>query len=126
MTRFLLLLSCSTFVFSCTQDCPEQKVEFKNKPFSNKVLEIKLPEPSRNRSNNIVRVSVTVDNRYIVDGTSYHFDSISTLLLDKIDQDSLFTTLDIRGHKDARYEAVFKLMALADKLGLKVALAYKK
>ncbi|GAB5417590.1 MAG: hypothetical protein Crog4KO_08630 [Crocinitomicaceae bacterium] len=98
-------------------------------PASNKVLKVNVPKASLkepNTSKNVMTVSITKNDVYIVDGKQYDFDSLEALVMAKLDHDSLFTIIRIEGHKDAHYEAFFKVLTMADKHALKPALAYKK
>lgn len=124
--RISVILALLVILSACCEKCPEKSEE--PKVDSNTIMRVDLPkDPSPSVGPpNACTVVITMDDRYIIDGNELEFAEIQPYIDDlKLNDPNFDSTLRIEGHRDARYEAVFKVMALCDKLGLKPALAYK-
>ena len=92
-------------------------------------MKIDLPEDNDpfDGPPNSFTIVITEDNRYIIDGAEFQMEEIQPHIEEVKENDPGFRHIvRIEGHRNARYESVFKIMALCDKMQLKPALAYKK
>lgn len=128
--RFVFLLASFLFILgSCSRECP--KCSNVNAIATNEPIPVDVPKNDEQVLGygppTSFTVKVMTDDRYIIDGKEIEFESIEGYIEDlRINDPNFNDIIRIEGDKNARYEAVFKLMALADQMNLKPALAYKK
>jgi biopolymer transport protein ExbD len=98
---------------------------------TNRALPVDLPannsENKNTKENSIVDVAVNANNEYFFDNdesVTYNFEEVKPVLESKM-LESGEENLKIHGDKDAAYEYVFQLIALAKQKGWKPVLVYK-
>lgn len=101
---------------------------------SNNHTPVDLPKPSENLNNVQDPVNTTVviteDNKYFISPmekieNARDFDQIKDKIAAEVEKSGKLK-LKIAGHKNAKYEAVFQMLALAQANGWEPVLAYQK
>jgi biopolymer transport protein ExbD len=122
------------FLVSCAQEkkCNCDKIEKRLKELfaDNRLAKVDVPKENSNESHagdELLTVEITVKDTYLFKGNEYSFEDLSPLLdAEMANRISSDRKIKIAGHKDARYESVFKLIAYAQINGVDPVLAYSK
>jgi len=125
--RVFLSIAILVIFSSCCEKCPEKTAsEHGNQASPIKVDVPDVPDRKMDQGNSLTLV-ITEEDKYLINNQEIEFDAIQLHIEDLRRTDPKFNDIiKIKGDKDASFHAVFKVMALADQLSLKPALAYRK